>query len=244
LSRLTDVRGQVEAWIDHLNQYGDVAERDLRRLRDGAYARAFARTLLDGSRARLGGHEFWMANLREVNGRELPTVMAANRRIRRLRALRVFVGHRFTPAVTTNLRHNLQIVFRPYGIKPVYSDSDMPNGPVFQTILERIHAADFSIFDDRETEVRPNVLIELGAAIGMKRPYFYFNFGNKRTVRINNRQEPITTASDLAGMLYLPYISYRDLFVEFARRLPGFLIGRSLVGKVTDGARRPTIPAS
>jgi hypothetical protein len=47
------------------------------------------------------------------------------------------IGHRFTPAVTRNLRHNLQIVLRPYGIRPVYSDSDMPNGPVFETILER-----------------------------------------------------------------------------------------------------------
>ena len=154
--------------------------------------------------------------------------MAVNKRIRCARKLRVFVGHRFTPAVTRNLRHNLQIVLRPYGIRPVYSDSDMPNGPVFETILARIRAADFSIFDDRETEVRPNVLIELGAAIGMRKPYFYFNYVNKRTVKINNRHEPITTASDLAGMLYLPYTSYRGLFVEFARRLPGFLVDRSM----------------
>jgi hypothetical protein len=228
VSQLTDVRGQVEAWIDHLNQYSEISERDIRRLRDVAYARAFARMLLGGNRNRFGGHEFWIANLRELDGREVPTVMAVNRRIRCSRRLRVFVGHRFTPSVTRNLRHNLQIVLRPYGIKPVYSDSDMPNGPVFETILERIRAADFSIFDDRETEVRPNVLIELGAAIGMRKPYFYFNYGKKRTVRINNRHEPITTASDLAGMLYLPYTSYRGLFVEFARRLPGFLVDRSM----------------
>jgi Predicted nucleotide-binding protein containing TIR-like domain len=119
-------------------------------------------------------------------------------------------------------------VLRSFGIKPVYSDSDMPNGPVFETILGRIRAADFSIFDDRETEVRPNVLIELGTAIGMRKPHFYFNYGKKRAVKINNRHEPITTASDLAGMLYLRYTSYRGLFVEFARRLPGFLVDRSL----------------
>ncbi len=200
----------------------------MRRLRDAAYATAFARMLLGGNRNRFGGHEFWIANLRELNGRDTPTVMAVNRRIRCPRTLRVFVGHRFTAAVTTNLRHNLQIVLRPYGITPVYSDSDMPNGSVFETILKRIRAADFSIFDDRETEVRPNVLVELGAAIGMRRPYFYFHYGNKRTVKIKNRHEPITTASDLAGMLYLPYTSYRGLFVEFARRLPAFLVDRSL----------------
>jgi hypothetical protein len=228
VSRLSEVRGQVEAWIDHLNQYSEIAERNMRRLRDPAYAGGFARTLLAGEHARIAGHEFWIGNLRELSGREFPTVMAVNRRIRRSRRLRVFVGHRFTAAVTSNLRHNLQIVLRPYGISPVYSDSDMPNGPVFETILERIRATDFSIFDDRETEVRPNVLIELGAAIGMKRPYFYFNYGNKRTVKIDDRHEPITTASDLAGMLYLPYTSYRGLFIEFARRLPGFLLDRRL----------------
>jgi predicted nucleotide-binding protein len=200
----------------------------MRGLRDAPAVEAFASTLLAGESARLGGHEFRIANLRELNGREFPSVMAVNKRIRCARKLRVFVGHRFTPAVTRNIRHNLQLVLRPYGIKPVYSDSDMPNGPVFETILERIRAADFSIFDDRETEVRPNVPIELGAAIGMRKPYFYFSYGNKRTVKINNRQEPITTASDLAGMLYLPYTSYRGLLVEFARRLPGFLVDRSM----------------
>ena len=234
MSRRWEIRGEVEAWIDHLNQYNDITERDLRRLRDEPYARAFAQTLLEGRSARLAGHEFWVANLCEVNGREYPIVMATNRQIRRLRTLRVFVGHRFTASVTRNLRHSLQIVFRPYGITPVYSDSDMPNGSVFETILERIRTADFSIFDDRETEVRPNVLIELGAAIGMGRPYSYFNYGDKRTVRINKRQEPITTATDLAGMLHLPYTSYRGLFVEFARRLPGFLVNRSLAEEATQ----------
>jgi len=228
VARLTDVREQVEAWIDHLNQYSEISERNVRRLHDVAYASAFARMLLDGKRNRFGGYEFRVASLRELTGRAVPTVMAFDRRIQCARNLRVFVGHRFAPAVTGALRHNLQLVFRPYGIKPVYSDSDMPNGPVFENILERIRAADFSIFDDRETEVRPNVLIELGAAIGMRKPYFYFNYGKKRTVKINNRHEPITTASDLAGMLYLPYTSYRGLFVEFARRLPGFLLDRSL----------------
>jgi hypothetical protein len=228
VANLSEVLDQVQGWIDHLNQYNDLNERSLRRYRDRSSGRAFARTLLDGRRATLANHEFWLADLRELNGHQFPTVMAANRRIRCARTLRVFVGHRFTPAVTRNLRHNLQIVFRPYGIRPVYSDSDMPNGSVFETILERIRTTDFSIFDDRETEVRPNVLIELGAAIGMGRPYFYFNYSNKRTVKINNRHEPITTASDLAGMLCVPYASYRELFIEFARRLPGFLMDRSL----------------
>ena len=72
------------------------------------------------------------------------------------------MGHRFTPEVTKNLRHNLQLLCRPYGISLWYSDTDMPNGSVFENIVERIRQSDFCVFDDRETEVRPNVLIELG----------------------------------------------------------------------------------
>ncbi len=228
MHQVSDVLDQVQSWIDYLNEYNQVAERALRRFRDPHYARAIEHSLLHGSRARLAGHEFSIATFRELNGREAQAVLAVNRRIRCSRRLRAFVGHRFTPTVTRNLSHNLQTVLRPYGIVPLYSDSDMPNGPVFATILERIRNTDFSIFDDRETEVRPNVLIELGAAIGMGRPYFYFNYTNKRGVQIGRRKEAITTASDLVGMLCLPYSSYRELFVQFARRLPAFLVDRHL----------------
>ena len=57
----------------------------------------------------------------------------------------------------------------------------------------------------------------------MEKPYFDSNYSRKRPVKIKNRHEPITMASDLAGTLYLPYTNYRGLSVEFARRLPGFL---------------------
>jgi hypothetical protein len=81
--------------------------------------------------------------------------------------LRAFVGHRFTPAVTNNLRHNLQLNCRPYGISLWYSDTDTPNGSVFETIVSRIRQSDFWLFDDRETEVRPNVLIDSGLRLGI-----------------------------------------------------------------------------
>jgi hypothetical protein len=45
--------------------------------------------------------------------------------------------------------------------------------------VERIRKCDFCVFDDRETEIRPNALIELGVAIGAMKPYFYFNFQAK-----------------------------------------------------------------
>lgn len=139
------------------------------------------------------------------------------------------MGHRFTPGVTNNLRHNLQLLCRPYGVSLWYSDTDMPNGSVFETIVQRIRQSDFCVFDDRETEVRPNVLIELGVAIGTGKPYFYLNYQKKRKIAIARRKEVITTASDLAGMLYMPYTSYEDVCLELAMRLPGFLVDRKLL---------------
>jgi hypothetical protein len=50
---------------------------------------------------------------------------------------------------------------------------------VFTIILDRIRKSDFSVFDDRETETRPNTLIEIGTAIGLAKPYFYFNYSDK-----------------------------------------------------------------
>jgi len=64
--------------------------------------------------------------------------------------------------------------------------------------------------------------------------YSDFNYGNKRTVKIHNRHEPITTASDLAGMLYLPYTSYRSL--RGIRAPPPRIPCRSVTGQVAPPA--------
>ncbi len=184
---------------------------------------------LEGKRPRLAGFEFSLVQFRSVSGEPVEAVLGVDRRLQPARPLPAFVGHRFTPGVTNNLRHNLPLLCRPYGISLWYSDSDMPNGSIFETIVARIHQSDFCVFDDRETEVRPNVLIELGVAIGIGKPYFYLNYQKKRKVAIARHKEVITTASDLAGMLYMPYTSYEAVCLELAMRLPGFLVDRKLL---------------
>jgi hypothetical protein len=226
---IAQATGQVEAYLDFFNQYNRLDARATRRFQDQRARRAIARTVLQDKRPRVGGLEFFLANIRTTTGREVETVLAVDRRLNRERPLRAFIGHRFTPAVTNPLRHNLQLLFKPYGITTMYSDSDMPNGAVFETIVKRIREADFCVFDDRETEVRPNVLIEIGVAVGTKTPYLYLNYERKRSVTIQRRRERIKTASDLAGMLYLGYTSYEDAFRELAMRLPGFLQRRKLM---------------
>ncbi len=226
---LAESSTQIQAYVDFLHQYNRLPVRSLKRFEDRIGQRALARTVLEGRSPRVAGYEFSAVRLRSISGNTVEAVLGIDRRLRPVRPLRAFVGHRFTPGVTNNLRHNLQLLCRPYGISLWYSDTDMPNGAVFETIVQRIRQSDFCVFDDRETEVRPNVLVELGVAIGTGKPYFYLNYQKKRKVAIARRKEVITTASDLAGMLYMPYTSYEDVCLELAMRLPGFLIDRNLV---------------
>jgi hypothetical protein len=87
----------------------------------------------------LAGYTFDLVHFRSINGSDLPSILPVSQKIVLKRKLKAFVGHRFNDTVTPNLRHNLAILFKAYGIQPWYSDSDSPNGPVFQIILDRIH---------------------------------------------------------------------------------------------------------
>jgi len=232
MSTPADIATQVRSICDLLHQYSGIGARQRRRIETRGFYNAFARIILDGATPQLAGNVFSLVRLRSIHGTEILSVLPVQRAIRFPRKLQAFVEHRFNDAVTPNLRHNLATLFSGYNIQLKYSDSDSPNGPVFQTILDRIRKCDFAIFDDRETETLPNTLIEIGAAIALGKPHFYFNYENKRTILIDGTRERITTASDLAGMLYMPYREYDVLFREFAVHLPLFLLDRGLAETV------------
>lgn len=228
MRKIAAIASQVKSACDLLHQYEGLEKRQLKRIQTAGFYNAFSKSILAGDAPQLAGYGFDLVQFRSISGVALESILPINRKIRIARRLKAFVGHRFNDAVTPNLRHNLSIIFKAYGIQPWYSDSESPNGPIFQIILDRIRKSDFSVFDDRETETRPNTLIEIGTAIGLGKPYFYFNYTNKRTMQIGNKRERITTASDLAGMLYMPYREYDILLREFAVRLPHFLCDRRL----------------
>lgn len=235
---LRATQGQLKGYVDLLNQYGLLTEAEIRRFDDPRFQRAFARTILQKAKPRLAGYEFSLVRLRTLRGKSLDFVLPKTCRLRLCKkTITVFVGHRFSPTVTHNLRHNLLALFRLYKITPQYSDTDLPNGPVFQTILKRIQESDFCVFDDKETEAHPNVFIELGAAIALGRPYVYFSYRNKRTIKLGNRRQPVRVPSDLAEVFRLEYSDYRYLFSQFAVRLPGFSVDRGLAQR--PGADRP-----
>lgn len=198
MSKPDDIESQLKFLCDLLHQYQGFEARQRKKIDDRKFYRALAHTLESGVRAQFAGNVFSVVNLRSVHGKAIQTAIPIHRTIRPDRQISAFIGHRFHTSVTKNLRHNLAIILKSYRINPIYSDTDSPNGPVFQVILNRIRKCDFAIFDDRETETRPNTLIEIGAAIALNKPYFYFNYQNKRTVQIGRSRERITTASDLA----------------------------------------------
>jgi hypothetical protein len=189
MNTLAEIANQVRSLCGSIHQYHGMGTRQRKRIEARGFYSAFARSMFAGATPQVAGYVFNLVRLRSILGASILSVVPVKRGIRSTHKLQAFVGHRFTDAVTQNLRHNLAIVLKAYGIQPRYSDSDSPNGPVFQTILDRIRKCDFAIFDDRETEVRPNTLIEIGAATAMDKPHFYFNHENKRTIKIGLRRE-------------------------------------------------------
>jgi hypothetical protein len=219
---------QFRHYVDFLYQYGLFPRQTPHKWQEREVQEAFVASILRGKRPRLAGYRFSVESFRSLTGQEFQAVLAVDSSLRRAGPLTAFVGHRFIDAVTHNLRHNLLTILREYGIRPVYADSDVPNGPLFTVILRRIHQSHFCIFDDRMTEARPNVFIELGAALAWKRPYFYLHYDKPEAVRVGRRREQSGLPSDLAGMLYLRYSTYQELIRQFATWLPRFLTDRKL----------------
>ena len=159
MAKLAAIAAQVKSVCDFLHQYEGLETRQLRRMQTTGFYNAFAKSILAGDAPQLAGYTFDLVHFRSIHGSDLPSILPVSRKIVIKRKLKAFVGHRFNDAVTPNLRHNLAILFQAYGIQPWYSDSDSPNGSVFGIILDRIRKSDFSVFDDRETEARPNTQI-------------------------------------------------------------------------------------
>jgi hypothetical protein len=156
--------------------------------------------------------------LREMDGKEFDHIEILFRRSRRRRGKKCFVGHRFSPIVENTLRWNLQQVLEPYGIELDWSGRDMASVQILEDIVRKINVADFCVFDNRATLGRPNVYIEAGMCIVLKKPFILFEYapGPK------DPNDPGSIPSDLGFALSLRYRNYRELFQDFYSRLPVF----------------------
>jgi hypothetical protein len=88
---------------------------------------------------------------------------------------------------------------------------------IFERIKTEILKSDLCIFDNRGTQKKPNVYVEIGMAKMADKPIVFFE---KRT-RSSGQLEGFP--SDFSGFPTFRYKSYRDLFFEFPLQLPVLL---------------------
>jgi hypothetical protein len=134
-------------------------------------------------------------------------------RRRRQSRLRCFVGHRFLPPISDDLRMNLRYVLEPSNIELVWSGMDLAASGFFDDVVKRIKGCHFCIFDNRDTEDKPNVYIEAGIAYALAKPFVLANYKGNR----------VGMPSDLTHVTNLPYTSYKDLTKALYFTLPVFL---------------------
>ncbi|MDZ7362270.1 MAG: nucleotide-binding protein [candidate division KSB1 bacterium] len=134
--------------------------------------------------------------------------------------LKVFLGHRFVDHITQPLRFNLARILDPYGIKLTLAGQEAASEPVLSDIVKKLRAADFAIFDNRETETKPNVYIEIGMSLILKLPFIVCDYRDPR------RPDFDPLPSDLSGFLTVRYPDYKSLFTELALKLPSFIYQR------------------
>jgi hypothetical protein len=159
-----------------------------------------------------------LKTLREMNGQDFNHIEVIPGRILRRRRRKCFVGHRFIPAVEKTLRWNLGQVLEPYRIHLDWSGRDMASVQILDDIVRKIKKADFCIFDNRGTKGKPNVYIEAGMCIALRKPFVLFEYTPGR----KDADDPGPIPSDLSFALTLRYRNYKELFQDFYFRLPVF----------------------
>jgi len=113
-----------------------------------------------------------------------------------------FVAHEFSPAEMDDLRRAIAEALAGSGLRPYYADSEVREGHIFRDkIVPKIRATRFGIYDLSNPE-KPNVFMELGAAIGMGKPYFIIC------------RQSTKLPSDVLGLDRIEYESYAHLTRE------------------------------
>lgn len=129
------------------------------------------------------------------------------------RKLSCFVGHRFTKEIKDALRYNFRYCLEPYGISLMWSGMDMSAVGFFDEVIRMIQSSHFCIFDNRDTENKPNVYIELGIAYAFKKPSIF----------LKHEGTPVEIPVDLGHIQAVPYTDYSDQTRLIFANLPAFL---------------------
>ncbi len=184
-------------------------------------AREYARRLFSDRTVEVKEHRLrlQLKSLREIDGRNFHHIEVFYRTKKKRPKRICFVGHRFVPRVKAALRWNLRHILEPYNIELDWSGRNIRSVQILEDIIKRTKAADFCVFDNQGTKGKPNVYIEAGMCIVLRKPFILFEY--EPVSGGSGTPEPIP--SDLGFALALRYRNYRQLFRDFYFRLPLFV---------------------
>jgi hypothetical protein len=124
-----------------------------------------------------------------------------------------FVAHEFSRAEVDDLRKAIAKALAGSGLRAYYADNEVREGHIFKDkILPKIAATRFGIYDLSNPE-KPNVFMELGAAMGMGKPYFIIC------------RQGTKLPSDVQGLDRIEYESYVDLTRQLKGKITNVLQG-------------------
>jgi predicted nucleotide-binding protein len=124
-----------------------------------------------------------------------------------------FVAHEFTPEKTDDLRRAIDEALADSGLTPYYADNEVRQGHILtEKIVPKIRSTRFGIYDLSNPD-KPNVFLELGAAIGMGKPYLIIC---ERGTKL---------PSDVLGLDRIEYDSYVDLTRQLRAKITS-VVGR------------------
>jgi len=123
-----------------------------------------------------------------------------------------FVAHEFSRWKRDDLREAIEEAFKGRRLKAYYADIEVREKHILEKIEERILMTQFCIYD--VTNSNPSVCLELGIAIGAKKPYYIIC------------EKGTKLPADLQGLDRIEYESYKQLSEELKKKVVGKEIKR------------------
>jgi hypothetical protein len=118
-----------------------------------------------------------------------------------------FVAHEFSRENRDDLRRAIEEGLADSGLTPYYADGEVRQGHIFMDkILPKIRHTRFGIYDISNPQ-KPNVFLELGAAIAIGKPYF--------VICKTGTEVP----ADLGGLDRIEYESYSELAEQIRAKI-------------------------
>jgi predicted nucleotide-binding protein len=124
-----------------------------------------------------------------------------------------FVAHEFSRQKRDDLRRAIDEALADSGLTPYYADIEVRQGHIFKDkILLKIRETQFGIYDVSNPR-KPNVFMELGAAIAMDKTCFIICWKGTRL------------PSDVLGLDHIEYDSHLDLTDQLRAKVAKALRG-------------------